>query len=229
VAKTYRVTLTAEERAELEAMIGKGTAGARRLAHARVLLQADEADGAPARTDQEVASALDLSARTVERVRRRFVEETPQALPNNRRVTDKERNERQIEPGAQMDEGGHPEGGGRSVLAGPAEPRLQLGGARALDPRAVAAHRLEAVDQQLLGIGMADLPANTGGQGPQWSPAELRRRLNGRSDRRWGARGVRWALTSGVCQPAVERSRIHLLQRPAPRRSGPDGRRIHPW
>jgi transposase len=75
VAKKYRVTLTAEERAELEAMIGTGKADARALAHARILLQADEADGAPARTDQEVASALDLSARTVERVRQRFVEE----------------------------------------------------------------------------------------------------------------------------------------------------------
>jgi len=75
VAKKYRVTLTAEERGELEAMISKGKADARKLAHARVLLQADEAGGAPARTDQEVASALDLSTRTVERVRQRFVEE----------------------------------------------------------------------------------------------------------------------------------------------------------
>jgi transposase len=69
------VTLTAEERSELEAMISRGKADARKLAHARVLLQADEADGAPARTDQEIASALDTSTRTVERVRRRFVEE----------------------------------------------------------------------------------------------------------------------------------------------------------
>jgi transposase len=75
VAKKYRVTLRAQERAELEAMISKGKAGARQLAHARVLLQSDEADAAPARTDREVASALDLSARTVERVRQRFVEE----------------------------------------------------------------------------------------------------------------------------------------------------------
>ena len=75
MAKKYRVTLTAEERAELEAMISRGKANARKLAHARVLLQADEADEAPARTDQEVASALDLSTRTVERVRQRFVEE----------------------------------------------------------------------------------------------------------------------------------------------------------
>jgi transposase len=75
MAKKYRVTLTAEERVELGAMISTGKSGARKLAHARVLLQVDEADGAPARTDQEVASALDLSTRTVERVRRRFVEQ----------------------------------------------------------------------------------------------------------------------------------------------------------
>ena len=75
MAKKYRVTLTAEERAGLEALISRGKADARKLAHARILLQADEADGAPARTDEEVAAALDTSTRTVERVRRRFVEE----------------------------------------------------------------------------------------------------------------------------------------------------------
>jgi transposase len=75
MAKKYRVTLTAEERTGLEAMISRGKADARKLAHARVLLQADEVDGAPARTDQEIASTLNLSTRTVERVRRRFVEE----------------------------------------------------------------------------------------------------------------------------------------------------------
>ena len=75
MAKKYRVTLTTEERSELEAMISKGKADARKLTHARVLLQADEADGAPTRSDQEIASALNLSTRTVERVRQRFVEE----------------------------------------------------------------------------------------------------------------------------------------------------------
>jgi transposase len=83
VAKKYRVTLTAGERSELEAMISKGKADARKLAHARILLQADETDGAPARTDQEIASALDISTRTVERIRQRFVEEglQPALLP----------------------------------------------------------------------------------------------------------------------------------------------------
>lgn len=75
MAKRYRVTLTAEERDGLEAMISRGKADARKLAHARVLLQADEADGGPGRIDRDVAAALDLSVRTVERVRRRFVEE----------------------------------------------------------------------------------------------------------------------------------------------------------
>jgi transposase len=75
MAKKYRVTLKAEERGELEIMISRGKADARKLAHARVLLQVDEADGAPCRADQEVASALNLSTRTIERVRQRFVEE----------------------------------------------------------------------------------------------------------------------------------------------------------
>ena len=75
MAKRYRVTLTAEERGELERMIARGKADARKLAHARVLLQADEAEGGPARVDEDVASALDVSVRTVERVRQRFVEQ----------------------------------------------------------------------------------------------------------------------------------------------------------
>jgi hypothetical protein len=75
MAKKYRVTLTAQERDDLVAMISKGKADARKLAHARILLQADEADGGPKRTDEQVASALDACTRTVERVRERFVEQ----------------------------------------------------------------------------------------------------------------------------------------------------------
>jgi transposase len=75
MAKKYRVTLTPEERQELEGLIGKGKGEARKLAHARILLQADEAEGGPKRTDAEVASVLNVSVRTVERVRERFVEQ----------------------------------------------------------------------------------------------------------------------------------------------------------
>ena len=75
MAKRYRVTLTQAERQELEHLISRGKADARKLAHARVLLQADESDDGPGRTDAEIAAALDASTRTVERVRERFVEQ----------------------------------------------------------------------------------------------------------------------------------------------------------
>jgi hypothetical protein len=78
MGKKYRVTLTSEEQAELNSLISKGKGDARKLAHARVLLQADETPGWPARIDDETTSALNLSVRTVERVGRRFVE---QGLP----------------------------------------------------------------------------------------------------------------------------------------------------
>jgi transposase len=75
MAKRYRVTLTQQERQELQQLVSRGKADARKLAHARILLQADESEGGPRRTDEQVASALDGSTRTVERVRERFVEE----------------------------------------------------------------------------------------------------------------------------------------------------------
>lgn len=74
MAKKYRVTLTCEERRELEGWVNKDKSEARKLAHARILLQADEAEGGPCRTDDEIARALNVHVRTVERVRQRFVE-----------------------------------------------------------------------------------------------------------------------------------------------------------
>ena len=75
MAKRYRVTLTHPERQELQQLISRGKADARKLAHARVLLQADESDGGPKRTDAEIAAGLDTCTRTVGRVRERFVEQ----------------------------------------------------------------------------------------------------------------------------------------------------------
>ena len=75
MAKRYRVTLTAEEREMLSGMISRGKADARKLAHARVLLQADASDGGPDWTDTRIAEAVRVSVRTIERVRQRFVEE----------------------------------------------------------------------------------------------------------------------------------------------------------
>jgi hypothetical protein len=68
----YRVTLTAEERAQLERLVSAGKGAARRLTHARVLLLADTAPG-QASGDEAIVAALGASLRTVERVRQRLV------------------------------------------------------------------------------------------------------------------------------------------------------------
>ena len=73
--KQYKVTLTAEERQELSELIATGKAAAQKLAHARILLKADAAEGGPAWDDQRIADATEVSTDTVARVRQRFVEQ----------------------------------------------------------------------------------------------------------------------------------------------------------
>src|SRR5208283_5877666 len=68
MAKKYIVTLKADEREKLMALIGSGTAKARTLTHIRILLKADAGW-----RDREICEALDVSLLTVERVRKRFV------------------------------------------------------------------------------------------------------------------------------------------------------------
>ena len=89
MTKKYRVTLSTAERDELTALIRKGKADARKLAPARVLLQVDESAAGECGTDEQVARSLNLSTRTIERVRERFVEPGLSAAlrpkPSNRR------------------------------------------------------------------------------------------------------------------------------------------------
>jgi hypothetical protein len=68
----YLVTLSAEERSELERLVSAGKAAARKLTHARILLLADTSPG-KAHTDADVVAALGTSLRTVERVRKSLV------------------------------------------------------------------------------------------------------------------------------------------------------------
>ena len=72
--KKYLVTLTPDEREQLAGMIAAGKAAAKTLAHARILLKADSADGGPAWADERIAEAVEVSTDTVARVRQRFVE-----------------------------------------------------------------------------------------------------------------------------------------------------------
>jgi transposase len=68
----YRVSLTAEERAELERLVSAGKAAARKLTHARILLLADPTPGA-GHSDDRIVTALGVGICTVGRVRKRLV------------------------------------------------------------------------------------------------------------------------------------------------------------
>jgi len=71
--KKYVITLTEEERVQLEAMLAKGKAAARKLTHARIMLKADSSPEAPAWTDAQISAALDVDVSTVAHVREWFV------------------------------------------------------------------------------------------------------------------------------------------------------------
>lgn len=73
--KKYVVRLDATERAFLTDLVSTGTAAARALAHARVLLKADQGPDGPGWPDEQVADALDVSVSTIERVREALVTE----------------------------------------------------------------------------------------------------------------------------------------------------------
>ena len=73
-AKKYTVSLTGEERHELEQLVNTGRAAAYRINHARILLKADTQQSDGGWTDAAISEALDISVATIERVRQRFVE-----------------------------------------------------------------------------------------------------------------------------------------------------------
>jgi DNA-binding transcriptional ArsR family regulator len=82
--KTYHVRLTETERAHLQELIAAGTAPARKLLHARILLKADEGPAGPAWVDQAIADAVEVSQPTVSRVRKQYVKEGLEAALNRR-------------------------------------------------------------------------------------------------------------------------------------------------
>lgn len=77
--KRYVVELELEERARLERMVSVGKRAAAMLMHARVLLQTDQSAAGRGWTDARIAEGLGVTTRTVENIRRRFVEQGLQA------------------------------------------------------------------------------------------------------------------------------------------------------
>ena len=68
-----RVTLTKEEREQLESIIKDGKQSIRKFNRAKILLLADEGVFGPAMSDKDIADKLDVSKTTVARVRRLLI------------------------------------------------------------------------------------------------------------------------------------------------------------
>ena len=92
----YIVELASEERKELSELVSKGKAAARKITHARILLQSDASADGPLWTDKHISEALGVHTNTIHGVRRRFVEHglgaaldrKKQDHPSRRRLVD---------------------------------------------------------------------------------------------------------------------------------------------
>ncbi len=73
--KKYIVELTTEERSQLERIIRADRMSAYKRRHAQMLLAVNEGPAGPAMKDADVAAAFRCRTKTVERLRRRCVEE----------------------------------------------------------------------------------------------------------------------------------------------------------
>lgn len=71
----YRVTLTADERSELEALTRREKTPARKFIHARALLLCDAGPDGPSWKVSDTANALGVTSRSIEHLKQRFVEE----------------------------------------------------------------------------------------------------------------------------------------------------------
>lgn len=83
--KKYCVILNETERYELERLINTGKGAARKLLHARVLLKSDESEYGPGWNDSQTAESLEISIKTVSRIRERFVEEGIEEALNHKK------------------------------------------------------------------------------------------------------------------------------------------------
>jgi transposase len=82
----YRVTLTAEERAELEAIAQKGSHASQKVVNALILLNCDESEFQDRRMkNEDVAAVLKISMRKIDRLKKRFVEEGVEAALERRK------------------------------------------------------------------------------------------------------------------------------------------------
>jgi len=83
--KKYVVRLSAQERRDLKTLVSTGRSAAHRITRARILMLSDEGRDGSAWIDEDVAEAVGVSVRTVENIRKRFVNEGLEAAINRKK------------------------------------------------------------------------------------------------------------------------------------------------
>src|SRR5271170_7817552 len=71
----YKVTLTDHERSQLQAILSKGKHSSLQFRNACILLNCDESAHGRKQSNEQIAQILQITTKTIERLRQRFVEE----------------------------------------------------------------------------------------------------------------------------------------------------------
>jgi len=71
----YKVTLSGMERKELKAIVHKGSHPASRFTTAQILLCCDESIGVKKHSNEVISDVVNVSMKTIDRVKKKFVEE----------------------------------------------------------------------------------------------------------------------------------------------------------
>jgi hypothetical protein len=145
--KVYRVTLSEEERQQLQELVRRGKAesgkkpSALKLMRARILLKADQAAEGPAWTDAQIAEAIEVAPKTVFNIRKRWVElgiehvleRRPQSCPSRLPKLDGRAEAKIIAVGC----GPAPKGRVRWTLRLLADKTVELGFAESISPETI--------------------------------------------------------------------------------------------
>lgn len=83
----YKVTLTEEERNELMQITRTGKHSSKKVVHALILLNCDEGNYSDKVSNEDVCKVLKTGMRTIDRVKKKFVEEGFEAALENRPTT----------------------------------------------------------------------------------------------------------------------------------------------
>jgi len=85
--KKYKITLTQEEREELLSITKGGMHSSKKVIHSLILLNCDEGEFSEKVNNEEVAKVLKIGPRTIDRLKKKFVEEGFEAALENRPTT----------------------------------------------------------------------------------------------------------------------------------------------